>query len=54
MGCGTEENMGTAQLIEALQGMNIRVASYKSQGTAHEWLTWRRCLNEFLPNLFKK
>lgn len=54
LGCGTEENMGTAQLIEALQGMNIRVASYKSQGTAHEWLTWRRCLNEFLPNLFKK
>ena len=54
LGCGTEENMGTAQLINSLQAMNIRVASYQSQGTAHEWLTWRRCLNEFLPHLFKK
>lgn len=54
LGCGTEENMGTDRLIESLQDMNIRVASYRSQGTAHEWLTWRRCLNEFLPHLFKK
>lgn len=22
-------------------------------GTAHEWLTWRRCLNDFAPRLFK-
>lgn len=54
LGCGTEENMGTAQLVKVLRDMNIRVAFYESQGTAHEWLTWRRCLNEFLPNLFKK
>lgn len=54
LGCGTEENMGTAQLIKALQEAGIRVASYESQGTAHEWLTWRRCLNEFLPHLFNK
>ncbi len=54
LGCGTEENMGTDHLINSLQDMNIRVASYRSQGTAHEWLTWRRCLNEFLPHLFKK
>ncbi len=53
LGCGTEENMGTAQLVKSLRDMGIRVASYESQGTAHEWLTWRRCLNEFLPNLFK-
>lgn len=26
---------------------------YESQGTAHEWHTWRRCLNEFAPLLFK-
>ncbi len=54
LGYGTEENMGTDRLIKDLQDMNIRVASYQSQGTAHEWLTWRRCLNEFLPHLFKK
>ncbi|WP_300703326.1 family 43 glycosylhydrolase [Bacteroides sp.] len=53
LGCGTEENMGTAQLVKSLRDMGIHVASYESQGTAHEWLTWRRCLNEFIPNLFK-
>ncbi|KFC20210.1 alpha/beta hydrolase-fold protein [Chryseobacterium sp. FH1] len=26
---------------------------YKSAGTYHEWLTWRRCLYEFVPKLFK-
>jgi enterochelin esterase family protein len=25
----------------------------ESPGTAHEWLTWRRDLNEFLPGLFR-
>lgn len=54
LGCGTEENMGTVQLLKALRDMGIRVAAYESQGTAHEWLTWRRCLNEFVPHLFKK
>jgi len=54
LGCGTEENMGTEALIKSLRGMGINVASYESPGTAHEWLTWRRCLNEFLPHLFKK
>lgn len=54
LGCGTEENMGTSYLIKSLREMGINVASYESQGTAHEWLTWRRCLNEFVPNLFKR
>ena len=53
LGCGTEENMGTKQLVKNLRDMNIRVDFYESQGTAHEWLTWRRCLNEFIPHLFK-
>ena len=29
---------------------------FESPGTdvpAHEWLTWRRCLNDFAPRLFK-
>ena len=26
---------------------------YKSAGTYHEWLTWRRCLYQFVPKLFK-
>lgn len=53
LGCGTEENMGTAQLAQSLRDMGIRVDTFISQGTAHEWLTWRRCLNAFIPHLFK-
>ncbi|MCI3936327.1 alpha/beta hydrolase-fold protein [Chryseobacterium aahli] len=26
---------------------------YKSEGTYHEWLTWRRCLYEFAQKIFK-
>jgi hypothetical protein len=26
---------------------------YESPGTAHEWLTWRRCFKEFAPLLFR-
>jgi enterochelin esterase-like enzyme len=53
MGCGTEENMGTGRTIEGLKELGINVTYYESQGTAHEWLTWRRCLAEFVPHLFK-
>ena len=54
LGCGTEENFGTQAMVKELQGMGINAHLYESQGTAHEWLTWRRCLKEFLPHLFKK
>ena len=37
----------------AIFGLDIRVDYYESQGTGHEWLTWRRCLKEFVPHLFK-
>src|SRR5262249_43943106 len=30
----------------------IKNVYYESPGTAHEWLTWRRCLHEFAPLLF--
>ncbi|GAK36727.1 endo-1,4-beta-xylanase A precursor [Bacteroides graminisolvens DSM 19988 = JCM 15093] len=46
--------MGTAALVKSLRDMNINLTEYVSQGTAHEWLTWRRCLNEFIPHLFKR
>jgi hypothetical protein len=26
---------------------------FLSPGTAHEWLTWRRCFKEFAPRLFR-
>jgi endo-1,4-beta-xylanase len=53
LGVGTEENMGTQQLVDSLKMLGVNVNYYVSEGTAHEWLTWRRCLNEFIPHLFK-
>lgn len=37
---------------EALATAGIEHGYYESPGTAHEWLTWRRCLREFAPLLF--
>jgi enterochelin esterase-like enzyme len=39
--------------VDALQAAGIHVSYYESPGTAHEWLTWRRHLNEFAPLLFR-
>ncbi|WP_300724606.1 family 43 glycosylhydrolase [uncultured Bacteroides sp.] len=54
LGVGSEERMGTRQVSEALTKIGINNVYYESPGTHHEWLTWRRCLKEFVPNLFKK
>jgi len=32
----------------------LRHIYYESPGTAHEWLTWRRHLNDFAPRLFRR
>lgn len=53
MGCGSDENFGTKQMTDNLKEMGIEVEFYESKGTAHEWLTWRRCFKEFIPHLFK-
>ncbi len=50
---GTEERTPVAA-VEALRARGIKnVIYHESQGTAHEWLTWRRALREFAPRLFK-
>jgi len=54
MGCGSEEYFGTSGMVDSLKELGINVVYYESPGTHHEWLTWRRCLNEFVPHLFKK
>ncbi len=36
-----------------LADLGIKSTSYISQGTFHEWHTWRRHLNEFAPLLFR-
>jgi enterochelin esterase-like enzyme len=56
LGVGTDEPQflrGIKGYCEALQKAGIKHVYYESPGTGHEWLTWRRCLNEFAPLLFK-
>ena len=38
---------------EALEQTDNNLLYYESPGTSHEWLTWRRCLHEFVPLLFQ-
>ena len=54
LGTGTEENLGTKAVHEKLDAAGVKNVYYESQGTAHEWLTWRRCLNQFVGLIFKK
>jgi enterochelin esterase-like enzyme len=37
---------------ESLEKGGIRYVYFESPGTAHEWLTWRRSLDDFAPRLF--
>ena len=53
LGIGSEEGPGTKTFSEELTGAGIRNVFYESPGTAHEWLTWRRCFKEFAPLLFR-
>lgn len=54
MGIGSEENFACKSICDALSEHGIRNTFYESPGTHHEWLTWRRCLNQFIPLLFKE
>ena len=54
LGMGSEENFGSDKISDALNNAGIKHTYYTSEGTHHEWLTWRRCLNEFLPLIFKQ
>ena len=54
LGMGSEENIGSDKISDALNNAGIKHTYYTSEGTHHEWLTWRRCLNEFLPLIFKQ
>lgn len=53
LGIGSVEGPGTKTFSEALTKAGIDNVYFESAGTAHEWLTWRRCLNDFAPRLFK-
>jgi len=54
LGIGTVEGQRMKSLSDALKAAGINNTYYESEGTAHEWLTWRRCLHKFAPLLFQK
>jgi len=53
LGIGSAEGPRTKEFSEALTKAGIHNIYFESPGTAHEWLTWRRCLYNFAPRLFK-
>jgi enterochelin esterase-like enzyme len=56
LGVGTAEpermHTGILAFHNALDQAGIKHIFYESPGTAHEWQTWRRDLNDFAPRLF--
>ena len=53
LGIGSAEGPGTKQFSDALTAAGVHNVYFESPGTAHEWLTWRRCFNDFAPRLFR-
>ncbi len=52
--CGSKENPERVnEATEALKKAGLNAVSYISEGTAHEFQTWRRSLHELAPLLFK-
>jgi S-formylglutathione hydrolase FrmB len=58
LGIGTAEAKNMYDSVknyrDALEKAGIKTVYYESQGTAHEWQTWRRSLREFAPFLFQQ
>jgi enterochelin esterase family protein len=57
LGLGTKEPDPFPGSVGAFRNMldkqGVKYVYYESQGTAHEWLTWRRDLNQFAALIFK-
>ena len=56
IGAGTaeaqlHENIDGA--VDALRKSGVRLRYFESPGTAHEWQTWRRDLNDLAARLFR-
>jgi enterochelin esterase-like enzyme len=55
LSCGSKERPERVkEAAEALKQAGINAVSYISEGTAHEFQTWRRSLHELAPLLFKE
>jgi len=57
LGAGTAESdqfrNGIRGAADALRKAGVHLEYFESNGTAHEWQTWRRDLNDFAPRLFR-
>jgi len=57
LGLGTAEPTPFPGSVKAFRNMlekqGVKYTYYESPGTAHEWLTWRRDLNQFAGLIFK-
>ena len=54
MSAGSHEGgMGVMDAAENLKKAGINATGYISEGTAHEWHTWRRSLYQFVQLIFK-
>ncbi|HCZ35754.1 MAG TPA: esterase [Cytophagales bacterium] len=54
LSCGSKERPdGVKSATEALKAAGFNAVSYISEGTAHEFQTWRRSLYQLAPLLFK-
>ncbi|MFB9108686.1 alpha/beta hydrolase-fold protein [Flavobacterium gyeonganense] len=57
LGLGTKEPVPFPKSVGAFRAMldqqKIKYVYYQSPETAHEWLTWRRCLYQFASKLFR-
>jgi enterochelin esterase-like enzyme len=53
-GTGEPREWGiTQRRLKELDKAGIRYTYWETPDVAHEWLTWRRCLNEFVTLLFR-
>ena len=53
MNWGSEDFINSDGIVKGLRELGIKVDASISNGTGHEWLTWRRGLHEFIPHLFR-
>jgi enterochelin esterase-like enzyme len=54
LSCGSKERPdGVKNAVVALKDAGFNAVSYVSEGTAHEFQTWRRSLYQLAPLLFK-
>ena len=57
MGVGTQEPAvfrdGIGGAVRTLEAAGVKLVYFEAPGTAHEWQTWRRDLNDLAPRLFR-